>query len=371
MIIKGAVINDIHFGVRDSQRIYNELEQFKKFVNDNDIQTVIIAGDYFDRKLTVGDPATFYAISFFKELFDICKNKKIKLRMIQGTRSHELNQLSLFFPFVSDIDANFRIIETVSEEELFPEFNVLYIPEEYPENADEYYKEFKEKKYNAIFGHGTWDFVAFDNQIEHGKRTDILSAPVFLFEEWKNSIEHGFISFGHIHSRHTYKKKVFYSGSFSRWDFSDISERGFSYFEYDLDKQDFKLNFIDNVEAPIFSVFSLKDMLTDLENAKAEDIQIILNEQLNHADNIVFDLSGLNPEMIAIFKEQYKNNPNVKIKASDKKAMLKESEELETRFEKYNYIIKRELPLNETIKRYCQEEYGKDISLEKITEVLK
>ena len=33
----------------------------------------------------------------------------------------------------------------------------------------------------------------------------------------------GFVSFGHIHGRNTYGKKIFYSGSFTRWGFNEIS----------------------------------------------------------------------------------------------------------------------------------------------------
>ena len=43
-----------------------------------------------------GDPATFYAITFFKELIDIVKEKHLIFRVVQGTRSHDLNQLQIF-----------------------------------------------------------------------------------------------------------------------------------------------------------------------------------------------------------------------------------------------------------------------------------
>lgn len=370
-MVEGVVINDIHFGVPDSARIYQELKQFKDFINNNkNLQFVVIAGDYFDRKLSVGDISTYYAISFFHELIEICKERKLILRVIQGTRSHDLNQLNLFSTFQTDGELNFRIINEVSTEELLPDFNVLYIPEEYPEDSESYYKEFKEGNYAAIFGHGTWDFISFDNQIEHGNRKDINSAPVFIYEEWEKSFENGFVSFGHIHSRHKYKNKIFYSGSFSRWDFSDRSARGFTHVVYDTDVKKYTVEFIDNEDAPKFDVFVIKDAVPDYENVKIEDLQVILNEQIKSTDNIVLELSGLSKENIEILKAQYKNNPTVKIKVSEKRVSLKESAEKKEEFEKYNYIIKQELPLAETIKRYIKEEYEKDVGLEKVKEVI-
>jgi hypothetical protein len=49
--------------------------------------------------------------------------------------------------------------------------------------------------------------------------------------------------------------------------------------------------------------------------------------------------------------------------------MLKESAEPAI-YEKYGYILKRELPLDETVKRFIKEEYSSDMTLEKIKELL-
>ena len=167
MIIKGVSINDIHFGIRDSKRVYEELQIVKDFLNNNEVDMLTLNGDYFDCKLSVGDPATFYAVAFFDELIKIVREKKIIFRVLQGTKSHDLNQLQIFKHYEEDLSLDFRIIETAESEELFDgQFKVLYIPEEYPENCDEYYSEYKKEKYNILFMHGTWDFVAMPGQIE-------------------------------------------------------------------------------------------------------------------------------------------------------------------------------------------------------------
>ena len=209
-MVKGVIINDIHFGIKESKRLYDELAQFKNFIKErDDLNFLVIDGDYFDCKLSIGDPAAYYAMTFFNELISIIKEKKIIVRMVQGTRSHDLNQLQIFKSYENDTSIDFKIIETVQKEDILG-LHILYLPEEYPENSDEYYKDYKNDTYNIIFGHGTWDFVAQPGQIELSKK-NTHTAPVFIWKEWKDAVPNGFISFGHIHGRNQYGKKIFYS----------------------------------------------------------------------------------------------------------------------------------------------------------------
>ena len=100
--------------------------------------------------------------------------------MIQGTKSHDLNQLQIFKHYEDDEDLDFRIIETVQDEEILG-LKVLYVPEEYPENSDEYYSAYKQNKYNIMFAHTTFDFVAQPGQIEISKK-DTHTAPGYDME---------------------------------------------------------------------------------------------------------------------------------------------------------------------------------------------
>lgn len=265
---------------------------------------------------------------------------------------------------------NFKIIERAEMEEILG-LKILFIPEEYPENSEEYYKPFKENQYNIIFGHGTWEFVAQPGQIEQSKK-DVHSAPVFIWNEWKNCIPDGFVSFGHIHGRNTYGKKIYYSGSFTRWNFGERSEKGFTYFEYDLENKTYKVEYVNNTEAPSFDVVSVKELGIDLDNTSADEIQTLLNQFITETNNLRIDLSGLSKEKVEILKEFYSHNPRIKTEVREGKSLLKESVASEKKeFEKWHYITKRKLPLNETIKKYCKEELHVDLSLAKIDAILK
>lgn len=336
----------------------------------DDLKLLIIDGDYFDSKITFSDPAGFYAMLFFNEILTICKEKGITMRMIQGTRSHDLNQLQVFKCHETDPDLDFRVIEAVEREELFG-LKLLYLPEEYPQNSEEYYADYKssESYYNIIFGHGTWDFVAQQGLLEKSLKTDVCSAPVFIWKEWKHTVPNGFVSFGHIHGRNTYGKRIFYSGSFTRWGFNEISPRGFTYFTYDTDNEKYEVNYIDNVLAPDYQNYSVSDAL--LLESDAPKIQEEIEKQLEKVDFLKVDLSGLSSEKIEILRKTFAKNPNIKIEVKTKtKALLKESENV-IEFSKYHYITKRQLPINQMVQRFCKEEMLKDLSIEDIDRILK
>jgi DNA repair exonuclease SbcCD nuclease subunit len=371
-IVKGVNIQDLHFGHKDTERMYNELSIVREYLLNNEVHILNINGDYFDRKLTASEPATLYAVNFFSELVEICKEKNIRMRVLQGTRSHDLNQIStLFQHYLNDPDLDLRFIHTVEEEQLLG-LDVLYIPEEYPEDSEEYYGEFKKREYSMINGHGTWDFVAFENQIEHGAQTNTLSAPIFMYSEWKDAVKNGFISFGHIHGRNQYGQKIFYSGSFTRWNYVEPSDKGFITWWYDTDKKTYKVEFVDNALAPSFEAISVKSIFEgkDLAKLSLEEVSLALNLAIERYDNVRIDLSGLSEEKIKILKKSLSDNPKVKTEVRQKKALLKESAEPAI-YEKYSYILKRELPLNETVKKFVKEEFEQEITLDKINELLK
>lgn len=366
MIVKGVSIGDIHFGIKDTARLYKELSLFKNYLKDNDIQLLVFNGDYFDKKLSIGDPESYYAFIFFKEILDIIKEKKIICRMIQGTRSHDLNQLQVFKPYENDTDIDFKIYEEVTEENILGA-DILFIPEEYPENSEEYYKYYKEKKYHMCFVHGTFDFVAQPGVIENSNRST-HSAPVFFWNDWKDVFENGFVSAGHIHGRNTYKKKIFYPGSYSRWNYGERSDKGFTSFEYNLDELSYSVEYIDNTLAPKFDVVSVSS-IENVQSLNTDEIKTQLDLLLESTDNLRIDLSGLTDDKLKVLKEYYKNNQNVKIEVRERKSQLKETKKESTN-KKWEYIVKRTLPIEETVRKYCKEEFNKDIPISVISKAL-
>jgi len=373
MVVKGLCISDLHFGVGVDQRLYDELSIVKEFISKNEINVIHINGDFFDRKLSFGEPAALLAMQFFYELREICIKRKIKLRIIHGTMGHERNQTEMFKRFESKY-LDMKIFNTVEEEELFPNFKVLYIPEEYPVDADEFYAPYKKKKYNALFGHGMWDFVAMQSNIEAGDNTSHESCPVLKTSEWEKCIPHGFAIFGHIHARHVFHKKFFYPGSFTAWNFTDISDKGFAYYTYDTEKQFYNVKLINNLRCPTYGTIDITELGLDLDKCSVTDIQEAVAPIAAKFDNFRIDLDKLSLDKIEIIKLAYKNDPKIKIKKIESKVnLLKESD---NSFAKWDYILKGTMPIDEVIYKYIKEELvnnpkSETITLEEIREAIK
>lgn len=372
MKVRIAEIGDLHFGIRDSERLYNELSLFKYFIKNNEIDIVQFNGDYFDRKMNLGEPASLYGVRFFSEVCEICKEKNIKIRIIEGTESHDLFQPRIFTNFASD-NLDLRFIERAEIEEING-LKILYLPEEYPQDSEEYYKEFKKQEYNLIFGHGAWDFVSFSSMKENGNRKDINTAPVFIWNEWKDTVPHGLIVFGHIHGRNIYKVKktprIIYPGAFTRWGFDEISPRGFTFIEYDTDKKYFNVKLIDNEAAPVYQTINVNELNLDFENSSLEDLKTVLDEQLKSADYTRFDFADLPAEKITMIRKIYKDNSKIAVKVIDKKESLQQNSENNEFYEQYKYLLDDKLPVDEVIYRFIKEEYKKDIAIEYVRETI-
>jgi len=370
-IVKGVTLQDVHWGHKDSDRMYQELRpMILDYLETHDIQIFNMNGDYFDRKLTATEPSIFYAISLFDEIMDICARKGIKVRIILGTRSHDLNQYTtLFQHYFTREDLDIKYIPEVQEEEILG-LKVLYLPEEYPEDAKEYYKDYKTKSYNIIHGHGMWDFVAFTGYIDEERTSGIRMAPVFAYEEWKDSIKNGLAIFGHIHKRQNFKN-IYYSGSFTAWGYGDPSEKGFTAYEINTETSEWKFEYITNTTAPKYETISIKEIFKgkDLTKLTIDEIQKSLKAQIESTDNLKIDLAGLPEETIKIFRKSFEGKANVKIEVKQKKSLLTESKEPAI-YEKYGYILKRELSLNDTVQRFVKEEFSEELTTKQIEEYL-
>jgi hypothetical protein len=373
MKLKGMTLQDLHFGHKHTERMYNEELPFAlEYLRTHEVHILNLNGDYFDRKLSATEPAIAYAIAFFDELMSICVEKKIKVRIILGTRSHDLNQYTtLFQHYFERSDLDIKYMSTVQEETI-EGVDFLYVPEEYPENSDEYYKEFKTKSYSSMHGHGTWNFVSFIANMEYEKvGTSTHSAPVFMYEEWESALKNGFAIFGHIHERQSHKN-IYYSGSYTAWGYGDASDKGFVVYEIDTETKEWKVEYVNNEKAPAYTTLSIKKLFKgeDLESLTIEQLQEKLTEQIEKTDNLKIDLAGLSEDKIKIFKDLFKKNDNVKVEVKKKKVTLKEDNEPAI-YDTYGYILKRELPLDKTIQKFIKEEYSETMTLDRINELIK
>ena len=130
MKYKGVLIADIHFGAMPVDNLYNELQMFLDYIEKKSLDFIVIFGDWFDRKLNMNSKDAKYSTLFFERICQIAMENDIKIRIIQGTESHDNNQLEILDILAKNKQIDLKIIYEADDEELFPDFNVLYVPEE-------------------------------------------------------------------------------------------------------------------------------------------------------------------------------------------------------------------------------------------------
>ena len=138
--VRGLGISDIHFGAA-STHAEHILENLKReFIPriTSEIDYVWIAGDYFERCLTMPSLDGDCAIVGFTLICAACVKYNVKLRLLLGTRSHDHNQGRVLAHIASQMNLNFRYVETLTiEHDSELDLDVLYIPDDLFDSADD------------------------------------------------------------------------------------------------------------------------------------------------------------------------------------------------------------------------------------------
>lgn len=353
-------ISDIHIGKKDDMRLKEELEIFFDYLKDTEnIDMITISGDLFDRVLTANEYGTTLALEFIQRLIDLYI-PEIDIRIIKGTRSHDFNQLDILKVFKEKAGSHFKIIEK-NEVEVFNGYKILYLPEEYPTDYGDFYKEnllgVEDKVYDFIIGHGMIDFIAFTGY-EDDSENRVHGTPTHKADDLIR-VTKGPIIFGHIHEKQEYKDKIYYTGSYSRYSFDTPSEKGFMVFDIDDDDPSkFKMTFIENTKAPTYAVLDI-----DKLNLEGVDDHVKYIKELSDKYDFVKIKTG-NKANLDIARALTEKDSSIKVQSVNKE---KETIKVDP---KYEYILKKELPLNETIRKFMNEEYDKDIDLDFISKVI-
>lgn len=144
--VKILYLSDIHLGNERNKAssIIKNLDNFFDHYTDNsrfaNIDAIMLAGDLFDKGLSFSSTATFESLEWMGRLMRFCYRRKIALRILRGTISHDREQ-----PKVSEIiyrqmkeagkDFDFRYVDTLCVEFMEKiQRNVLFVPDEW--NAD-------------------------------------------------------------------------------------------------------------------------------------------------------------------------------------------------------------------------------------------
>ena len=375
----GMIIADLHIGVINPSIQYNEfksifLDKIEKIRPDY----IIFLGDYFDHKASLNDELSYYSFYIFNELISKIKenNLSTKIRFVYGTESHEWNQYNIINA-ANKRGLDISVIYTVTEEELFPDFNVLYIPEEHIYDKSEYYKKYlsNTKKYDYIFGHGIIREVMREAAISNESSTNNRKkVPIFNTGELMYACK-GQTYFGHYHVNTNIHDEVFYVGSFNRWCFGEEENKGF--YLVQTDGIIYENKFIVNNLTETYKTISF-----GYDNKIFQNVEIMENK-LNQIDKMIKDkifdnvrfefnipVDNENPEYIINFiKERYRFNKHIKTNIvngyiDDKKK--KDKEEINRWNIENAPLFNKDLPIEDKISFFINLEFKKDLSPKKI-----
>lgn len=376
----GMLIADLHFGAVEPVQFTEEISDIIEKIRKMDrLDYIIFLGDVFDHKMYVGDPHITNAVMFIRTVMTIASNRKIKIRMVYGTESHECDQYVIFKGYETMESLDFKIIKEVCEENLFDDLKVLYVPEEYITTPkSEYYNEYfkQETKYDYIFGHGV--IIEGMTMVTNDQTTQWMSArsPKFAVSDFKRCLK-GEVYFGHFHVKTDVTDRVHYVGSYSRWIHGEETPKGYMVVSKDGNK--YSNEFIENSSAILYKTIGFgydHPIFRDEDNLE-EHIRGIDRMVSVYPDGtrvrILLNIPDTysNPEFFMEYmKEKYRANPLITLEFVNgyvDKKRKQNKEELRNIINRYEYILKKKDTVGETISKFIADRTGKEIPPEKVT----
>ena len=377
-IVSGLVVADLHFGASSGKQLYHELLPVLSVLNNPNtvLDYFMILGDYFDAKCSLTSQSAKYALLFMSRVIEICTERQIKVRIIKGTLSHDVNQLETAFGhYMTKPGLDFRIFNTVDEEELLDGFKVLYVPEEYITSKEDYYKEFFKGRprgyYNLAVVHGAFENVipVLKSQEYEGMNTH---APVFTEKDFECA---QLVLAGHIHKRTKVAQNIFYVGSYSRFCHGEELPKGCLLVNQVIDKG-FDIEFLENKNAPKYIT---KDLGTTMNILPAEQV-IEQIEKLKEESNIDFLRVNISLEEndtvlanMAVVKNYFHRDKSIKIRFSNEMRSRKETEKeeaIKVQQEEYSYLLDKGMTIPQKVSKYLKATQDYDLDSTVIDKVL-
>jgi len=359
-------IADIHFGKKNDQKLYNDLknnflDNIPEIIKEyGHLDLIVIEGDLFDRVIKMTEISSNYVLKFITELCELSAKYNFYVRLIQGTKSHDNNQLNNFNHLEVKYPL-FKMFKTVNTEILEFEdydYQILYLVFQNPENYSKYYKPYftHEDNYDMILGHGMIDFVAFTGNEEDKKKIK-RNESVHSVDNLLRFCKY-FCIFGHVHDFKNYKDldKVFYVGSFERFSFLDQEDKGYLLTRIDPETDETEAIFYENENASTYNVLNLSEY--EFENT--EDKLAFIEEEKKKCDylKVIIDKDENNKDLLKSVLSS-----DIKIESHNK---LPE----EVVDERFNFLIKKELPLDKSIAKYIELTAGEKVTTTSINKLL-
>lgn len=257
--IKSICISDIHLGNKRNKTkdiIKNLKEFFKPYDYKHSLDFIFLAGDTFDLLLNLSDNDVYEVILWIDDLLNMCARNFIRLRVLEGTPSHEWKQSKLFdiAQAINKTVCDLRYISTLHIEYVNNlDIHILYVPDEWNHSTDKTFLEVKDLMVNE-------NIVQVDLAIMHGQfgyqlPSHLEKIPKHIESNYL-SIVKNYILIGHVHISSTCER-ILAQGSFDRLAHNEEAPKGGMYFTFDKNGNR-NFFFIENKNAKIFKTIHCK-----------------------------------------------------------------------------------------------------------------
>ena len=256
------VVNDIHTGHKHTpvhvliENYYKMRETYQREFESLD--AIFILGDIFDKLLSTASVEYKLTIEWICGIASYCAKNNIKLRILEGTPSHDMGQPAIFAGIFKSagIKVDYKYFDTI-EVEYIEEYDkhILYIPDEILPSATEIETAVSKKlatlgleKVDLTMMHGMFGYqLHFESDHKHD-------------EAYYLSITKGLIHIGHIHKA-SQLDRIVAGGSFDRLAHNEEEEKGMVYVSYSAITKDYIHRRLINTYAVPYITIDIKDTI--------------------------------------------------------------------------------------------------------------
>lgn len=261
--LNGASISDIHLGNARTNTFHITKNLRAAFPDSPEtalLDFILIAGDVFDKLLTLPQEEVEEILAWIAEFLEICRKYGIIVRVLEGTPSHDWKQSRLFTDINESMGCpvDLKYVDTLSIEiiEELGGISILYVPDEWNADANvtwlqvnELLKQHGLDKVNIACMHGSFDY-----------QLPIESIKNHSSERYK-SIVSDYIVIGHVHIR-TENGIILAQGSFDRLSHGEEAPKG--HYRFTISPEGNKHWFVENKGAKLYLTIDCREK--DLES---------------------------------------------------------------------------------------------------------
>lgn len=370
-MLDAIVLADLHWGAIDLERFKYELDKclFDKIIHMKKLDVIFIAGDLFDMKEYSSSDTFREVLHFLNKLLSYTERLGSQIVAIKGTRTHDDLQLHTLETIYASCD-RIKFIHTVTDW-MINDVHILYVPEEYVVDQELYYKEYFEKHYDIMIGHGAIDKIWY---AKSNKRSGMSSAPVFSVDKLCDVANYCY--FGHIHEHKSYGKngRFKYVGPVTVWEY-DKKDHGYYIIHYSKETELAREEYIDNENAQKMKSVPI---VIDESTKSLDSIMETVDEVISKGDydklKFIVRLHASSPLYIQtknyfITKTGLYDNINLMLVTEEESTESESVEEVKKEEEFHDNLFSSSTSDEAAISEFIKTKEGKNISLDRIQEV--